>query len=153
MDVYSKLKEFYLNHAIKFREIQHSQGATAEDYHNALGCKYEQQLKCLLLRIKGSTGKYYTLYVIQAQKQADLNDLKTKLEAKGIRMANRDELKKVTGCNFGEVPPAGKLFGIRMLLDKDFLKENEVFMNAGKVDVSFVVAPQDLIHVEEPTLI
>ena len=68
-------------------------------------------------------------------------------------MATKEELKTVTGCNYGELPPLGKIFNIQLIMDKDFLKEQETFMNAGKVDVSFVVNPLDLQRLEIPILI
>lgn len=152
-DVYIKIKNYFSSNNIQYKEIKHAPGATAEDYHNAVGCRYEQQAKCLLVRVKGLEGKYYALVVLQAQKRLDLESLKTSLIAKELRMANKDELKLVTGCNFGEVPPLAKIFNIKLILDKDFLNEKEIFMNAGKVDVSFVVNPLDIQKLESPILI
>lgn len=152
-NVYIKIKNYFSSNKIQYREIIHAPGATAEEYHIAVGCRYEQQAKCLLIRVKGSEGKYYALVVLPAQKRLDLESLKTSLYAKELRMANKDELKQVTGCNFGEVPPLAKIFKIKLVLDKDFLNEKEIFMNAGKVDVSFVVNPLDIQKLESPILI
>ena len=118
-----------------------------------LGCRYEQQAKCLLVRIKSQEGKYYSIVVIPAQKRLDLESLKISFNAKELRMANKDELKNVTGCNFGEVQPLGKIFNIKMAMDKDFLNEKEIYMNARKVDVSFIVNPLDIQKLESPTII
>lgn len=153
MDVYSSLKEYLLTNKVTFKEITHAVGDTAEAYHQAVGCKYEQQLKCLLIRAKGENGKYYAIVTIPANKRLDLNGLKEKIKVKELRLANKDELKQVTGCNFGELPPFAKLFNLNLIMDKDFLNEQEVYLNAGKVDVSFVVSPVDLQRVEQPTMI
>ncbi len=152
-DVYTKIKNYFTTNNISYREIKHPPGATAEEYHNAVGCRYEQQAKCLLVRVKGLEGKYYSIVVIPAQKRLDLEVLKTCLNAKELRMANKDELKQVTYCNFGEVPPLAKIFNIRLVMDKDFLKEKEIYMNAGKVDVSFVVNPLEIQKLESPVMI
>lgn len=152
-DIYSKIKNYFSSHTITYREIKHAPGATAEEYHKAVGCRYEQQAKCLLVRVKGMDEKYYTIVVIPAQKRLDLESLKALLKAKEVRMANKDELKQVTGCNFGEVPPLAKIFNLKLMMDKDFLKEIEMYMNAGKVDVSFVVNPLDIQKLESPVLI
>lgn len=153
MDVYQSLKQYLENNKVSFKEITHEIGDTAEAYHQAVGCRYEQQLKCLLIRVKGENGKYYAIVVIPANKRLDLNDLKQKLNVKELRLANKDELKQVTGCNFGELPPFAKLFNLSLIMDKDFLNEQETYLNAGKVDTSFVVSPLDLQRVEQPTLI
>lgn len=152
-DVYTKIKNYFNSNNVIFKEIKHAPGATAEEYHNAVGCRYEQQAKCLLVRVKEQEGKYYAIVVIPAQKRLDLESLKISLSAKELRMANKDELKQVTGCNFGEVPPLAKIFNIKLVMDKDFLIEKEIFMNAGKVDVSFVVNPLDIQKIESPLII
>ena len=151
--VYTKVKNYFISNNVVFKEIQHSPGATAEEYHIAVGCKYEQQAKCLLVRIKGQENKYYSIVVIPAQKRLDLENLKNVLNAKELRMANKDELKNVTGCNFGEVPPLGKIFNIKLIMDKDFLNEKEIYMNAGKVNVSFITSPLDIQKIESPMMI
>lgn len=73
--------------------------------------------------------------------------------AKKVRGATLDELQKITGCVYGEVPPAGKIFGIQLVMDNDFLREQETFMNAGIVTKSFVVNPNDLVRVEKPKIL
>ena len=151
-EMYQKLKQFYADNGIIVREIHHAFGATAEDYHNAVGCLYEQQAKCLLIKVYAES-EYFVMFTIPAQKRADLETVKQIFNARKVRMATRDELKRITGCDFGEVPPSGKLFGIKLLMDKDFLNEREVFLNAGRVDVSFVVNPHDIQRVEDPIMV
>lgn len=151
-NVYLEIKKFFEENGIVHKEINHAPGATAEEYHNAVGCRYEQQAKCLLIRVKGEEGKYYAIFALPAQKRADLEALKSTLAAKELRMANKDELYEVTGCNFGEVPPLGKIFGIKLILDKDLLGEKEIYLNAGKVDVSFIVNPEDIVRAENPII-
>lgn len=152
-DIYQKIKDHFTKNNVTFKEITHSPGATAEEYHNAVGCKYEQQAKCLLVRAKSEMGKYYAIVAIPAQKRLDLDYLKKELDLKEIRMANKDELRQVTGCNFGEVPPLGSIFNVRLIMDKDFLQQEEIYMNAGRVDISFILHPTELLRLEKPTLI
>lgn len=149
---YQKLKQFYTDHHISFREVEHAPGASAEEYHHALGCRYEQQLKCLLIKVYETGNEHFVMVTIPAQKRADFEKIKQLFNAKKMRGATLDELRQVTECEYGEVPPAGKIFSIPLVMDKDFLKEKEVFMNAGKVDVSFVVNPLDLQQLENPIM-
>lgn len=150
---YQKLKQFYSDNAVSFQEREHAPGASAEDYHNALGCKYEQQLKCLLIKVYGPENDQFVMVTIPAQKRADFEALKSLFNAKKVRGATLDELRQVTGCEYGEVPPAGKIFNITLAMDKDFLKEQEVYMNAGVVNKSFITSPNELVRVEAPIMI
>lgn len=150
---YQKLKQFYTDHQVSFREIDHAPGASAEEYHSALGCRYEQQLKCLLVKVYETGNEHFVMVTIPAQKRADFEKIKHVFTAKKVRGATLDELRQITGCEYGEVPPAGKIFGIPLVMDKDFLREQEVYMNAGVITKSFVISPQDLVRVEEPTML
>lgn len=152
-DVYSKIKNYFTTNNIIYREIKHDPGASAEDYHKALGCRYEQQLKSLLLKIYENGKEYFVVLTIPAQKRADFETIKTAMNAIKVRMATQEELKVNTGCSYGELPPLGKIFNLQLIMDKDFLIEQETFMNAGKVDISFVVNPLDLQKLENPILI
>lgn len=150
---YQKLKQFYTDNQVTFREIEHAPGASAEEYHNALGCRYEQQLKCLLIKVYEQGKEYFAMITIPAQKRADFEKIKEMFNAKKVRGATLDELRQITGCEYGEVPAAGKIFNIQLVLDKDFLNEKEVYMNAGIVTKSFVIDPQDLQRIESPQMI
>jgi len=151
-ETYQKLRQFYMDHMVAFREIEHASGASAEEYHNALGCRYDQQLKCLLVKVYLQGTDCFVMVTIPAQKRVDFGKIKEIFNAKKVRGATLDEVKQVTGCEYGEVPPAGKIFGIKLLIDKDFMNENETYMNAGILTKSFVVNPHDIIRVEEPIL-
>lgn len=150
---YQKIKQFYTDNQVSFREVQHAPGASAEEYHTALGCRYEQQLKCLLVKVYEPNNEHFVMVTVQAQKRADFEKIKQLFNAKKVRGATLDELRQATGCEYGEVPPTGKIFGIPLVMDKDFLNEQEVYMNAGVVTKSFVVSPNDLVRVEEPIML
>ena len=82
----------------------------------------------------------------------DVDQIGGILGYKKIRLADKDQLFSVTGCKFGELHPFAKTFGLPLLLDKDFLTENEVYINAGRLDYSVVLKPQDIVNLEQPTL-
>ena len=151
-DVYTSIKDFFDENSISYREVEHASGASAEEYHNALGCRYEQQAKCLLLKIYGDT-EYFVILTIPAQKRANLDLIASTLKARKVRMATKEELKEVTGCNFGELPPLGKIFNLSLIMDGDFLNESEIFLNAGRVDRSFIINPLELKRAENPLII
>ena len=150
MDVYESIARYFQANNIEYREIHHAPGASTEEYHQAVGCRYEQQAKCLFLKVIAVQGTYFVICAIPAQKKANLKALRTLLGAKEVRFASKDELKDVTGCEFGELPPAGKLFGVQLLMESELLNEQEIYLNAGRVDVSFVIDPRELQRVENP---
>jgi Ala-tRNA(Pro) deacylase len=150
VDVYTSIGQYFRDQHIPYREIQHAPGASTEEYHQALGCRYEQQAKCLFLKVTEPDRNYFVICAIPALKKANMKALRNLLGAKEVGFASKDELKAVTGCNFGELAPVGKLFGVQLLMEADLLNEDEIYLNAGRVDISFVVNPHDLQRVEEP---
>lgn len=44
MENFQKIKDYLVSKNIQFREISHDKGATAEEYHQALGCTYSSFL-------------------------------------------------------------------------------------------------------------
>lgn len=150
---YEKLKQFYLDNNVNFREINHKPGASAEEYHSVVGCRYQQQLKCLLVKMYEPGKDYFVMVIIPANKRADFEKLKQVFNAKKVRGATLEELNQVLGCQYGEVPASGKIFDIPLVLDKDFLNEDEVYMNAGLTTKSFVTSPKEIIRVEEPHML
>jgi Ala-tRNA(Pro) deacylase len=155
----TKLKiEGYLdeNH-IKYQGIEHAPAAGAEEYMRTLNTRLEQQAKVLLVTYnkessKGHLAKGYAVVAIQGQKKADLEGLKEIIGASKLRLADRNQLKEITGCNFGELHPFARLFGLSLLMDKDLLQEERIYINAGRLDYSIVLDPKDLAKLENPIL-
>ena len=99
-DTYQKLKQFYTDNQVTFREIEHAPGASAEEYHKALGCRYEQQLKCLLIKVYEQGKEYFVMVTIPAQKRADFEKIKLMFNAKKVRGATLDQLRHVNRCQY-----------------------------------------------------
>ena len=148
-----KIKFFLEEHQIIYQEITHKPAASAEEYHQILGTRYEQQAKALLIRYKKPGVKGFVVVTIPAQKRANLEQIKNVLQAKSVRLAEPKQLQEVTGCNFGELPPLGKIFGLQLLMDQELLLEPKIYFNAGKLDLSIVLSPKDLQKLEEPILL
>jgi Ala-tRNA(Pro) deacylase len=151
-DVYEAISQYFADNKLDYREVHHAPGGSTEDYHQAVGCRYEQQAKCLFLKVREAERSYFVICAIPAQKKVNMKALRNLLSAKEVGFATKEELKAVTGCNFGELAPVGKLFGVPLLMESDLLNEDEIFINAGRLDVSFAFNPRDLQRIENPIL-
>ena len=148
-----KIKSFLEEHQINYQQITHKPAASAEEYHQILGTRYEQQAKALLIRYKKPGDKGFVVVTLPAQKRANLEQIKEILQAKSVRLAERTQMETVTGCNFGELPPLGKIFGLQLVMDQELLQEPKIYFNAGKLDLSIIMSPEELQRIEEPILI
>ena len=152
MSVLEKVESYFQENNIEYKKIKHKRAGSAEEYHNILNTRYEQQAKALLLRYKKPGEKGFIVATLQAQKQLNLDQIKDLLQAKSIRLAEPRQLQETTGCNFGELPPLGKIFDLQLIMDKDFLNEREIYFNAGSLSDSFIINPKILLDLEKPML-
>lgn len=136
-----------------FKEINHQPAASAEEYQNTLGTRFEQQVKVVLIRYKGPTGQGYAPVALPAKKQVDMEKVQNILGAKSVRLASKDELYEATECRFGELHPFASIYSKKLIFDSDLLKEEEVYFNAGKLDFSMVVNPNTIVFLERPIII
>lgn len=148
--VAERLREYFDDHGIAYSVVEHEPAASADEYHAVLGARYEQMPKAVFLRYRGEDGKRFVILAIQAHKRADLERVATLLDARDVRLGTREQLRAVTGCEFGELPPVGRLFGLPLLFDRDLLAEELVYFNAGSLTRSMAVDPTALEALERP---
>jgi Ala-tRNA(Pro) deacylase len=148
--VADRLREYLDRHGVSYRLIEHAPAASAEEYHAILGTRYEQMPKAVFLRYRGGDEQRFALLALQAHKRADLVHVATLLGARDVRLGSREQLREVTGCEFGELPPLGGLFGLPLLFDRDLLSEHELFFNAGSLTTSAAVSAAALETLERP---
>ena len=150
--VYSKIIQYLENKNLEYQVLDHNPVASAEEYQKVMGTRYEQQAKALLLRYKNSDQKGFIVVSVQAQKTVNLEQLKELLGVKVLKMAQKGQLVSETGCNFGELPPLGSIFGLPLMMDKDLLGEELIYFNAGLLTKSIVMNPISIKEIEEPQL-
>jgi Ala-tRNA(Pro) deacylase len=124
--VAEQLREYFDDHGVRYRIITHEAAASADEYHAILGTRYEQMPKAIFLRYQDKDRKGFAILALQAHKRADLQRVRRVLTASDVRLGSRDELGEVTGCEFGELPLVGGLFGLPLLFDQDLLAEDEL---------------------------
>lgn len=139
---------------VPYREIGHTPAASAEEYQRVLGTRLEQQAKCLLVQLKRSKRgpSEYALVTVPAQKRVDLDRI-SEITGASVRLADRDQLARVTGCRFGELPPIGSIMKLPLFMDRELLSEAEIYFNAGRLDRSMAASPVDIAKLEQATLI
>jgi Ala-tRNA(Pro) deacylase len=118
--------------------------------HAVLGTRYEQMPKAVFLRYRDKDGEGFAILAVQANKRADLQRVARLLDARDVRLGTREQLREATGCEFGELPPVGGVFGLPLLFDHDLLTEGTVYFNAGSLTMSIAVDPNALDALEQP---
>jgi Ala-tRNA(Pro) deacylase len=98
--------------------------------------------------------KDFCMIVISAILKFNNKTAKKLLNTKNLRFVNTDELKSLTKCIPGAVPPFGSLFGLKTYLDKSLIDQGEtVSFNAGMRTRSVVMKTNDYIEIEKPEIV
>jgi Ala-tRNA(Pro) deacylase len=150
ISVAQRLGQYFDERGVAYRVIEHAPAATADEYHAVLGTRYEQMPKAVFVRYLVGDAERFAILAVQAHKRADLKRVASLLGARKARLGSRDQLRAATGCEFGELPPLGGLFGLASLFDQDLFAEDELFFNAGSLTSSVAVSPSALDAVEQP---
>jgi Ala-tRNA(Pro) deacylase len=148
MDAHARICDWLRQHGAAFEVLTHPAAGSAADYQRTLGTRLEQQAKALLVQHDGG----HAVVTLQAQKRADLALVAQLLGSGTAKLADRGALKGLTGCNFGELPPLGRCYGLPLLMDRDLLGEPLVYFNAGSLERSIRMDPRMLVEVEQPLL-
>lgn len=145
-----RIREYLDANGLQYRVIEHEAAGSAEEYHEVLGTRFEEQAKALFVRYKKPGDKGFVILALQAQKRADLNRVARLVKATETRLGTAQQLAEATGCSFGELPPLGGIYGLQLLMDKDLLTQDEIFFNAGTLTVSIAVDPKEIEKLEQP---
>ena len=139
-EVTRKALEMLAAQNIAFQKLVHEPVTTSEAAAGARGSRLEQGAKALIVK---ANEKYYHL-IISAAKRVDNNKLRKILGTNRVRFATPEELKTLTGCLPGAVPPFGNLFDLPVLMDDALLAEETAYFNCGSHTVSLRMARTDL---------
>jgi Ala-tRNA(Pro) deacylase len=150
--VAERLRNYFDDQGVAYRLIEHEPAGSAVEYHTVLGTRYEQMPKAVFLRFRRKDSKGFAILALQADKRADLPRVARLLDARDVGLGSREQLREATGCDWGELPPVGRLFGLPLLFDQDLLSEDELYFNAGSLTMSMAVRPKALEALERPIL-
>jgi prolyl-tRNA editing enzyme YbaK/EbsC (Cys-tRNA(Pro) deacylase) len=113
---------------------------TAPDAARAIGCDVAQIVKSLVFMADGRP----VLALTSGSNRADVTKLAALLEAREVRRATADEARAATGFAIGGTPPFGFPEPVRVLMDEDLLRHEELWAAAGTPDSVFRITPEQL---------
>jgi len=145
-EVLEEIKQSLLAEKKEYEIIEHEPVFTSKDAAKARGTDIKQSAKALILK----TDKGFIQAIIPGDKEVDLHKLKGIAGVKKIEMASADEVKEVTGCSIGSVPPFGNLFNIDVYVDKDLADQKMVAFNAGSHTTSIKIKAKSWLDVVRP---
>lgn len=152
----AKILDLLNRHRASYRTLSHAPTRTSQESADIRGVPLSSGSKAMLLRGKKNAlpgGKTFCLAVLSASSRADLKRLKQILKVKELSMATEQEVKTVTGCLPGAVPPFGSLFeGVLTVADNSLKRQgSNINFNAGLRTESILgLSTQSYYEIEMP---
>ncbi|MFX1254659.1 MAG: aminoacyl-tRNA deacylase [Promethearchaeota archaeon] len=134
---------FLVNNKVKFEIIEHKEidGTQSEDLVKALNVPLNHIIKVLLWKLRG--GKF-VLTVLSGDQRLDKSILKQYLQKKVDRLANKDELIKITGYEAGGIPPILLISDVPCFVDEHLMELEWVIGSAGSPYYGLKLDPVDI---------
>jgi Cys-tRNA(Pro) deacylase len=115
---------------------------TAEDAARAVGCKLAQIVKSLVLDCDGLP----VVVLVPGDRRADTRKVAQAAGARRASVAGPDQVRSVTGFEPGAVAPFPLPRVSRVLVDRQVLVHDRVWIGAGSPNHLATLAPADLVR-------
>lgn len=151
-NVLDQLCEMFRAGNAQFRVLHHeAAGKTSQSVAEIRGTELGQGAKALCCTIKGNGVKKHVLAVLPADMQADLSELARAIGGRRASLASPDEVRELTGCVFGAIPPVSLHPELELVVDQTlFGRYEEIAFNAGHLDRSIIIRTEDYRRIVNP---
>ncbi|HIG93453.1 TPA: YbaK/prolyl-tRNA synthetase associated domain-containing protein [Candidatus Woesearchaeota archaeon] len=148
IQLFNRIKVFLDEQKVEYIVKTHLPTSTSEDSARERGEPLKIGAKALL--VKDNT--HFVLVIVPADRRLDTGKLKKILHSQNLRFATAEELKQLTGCEKGAVPPFGHLLGmgVEMIVDEALFGEEYLAFNAGSLEVSIKMKTADYKRIIQP---
>ena len=130
-------------------EVLNSSARTAVDAANSLKCEVGAIVKSLLLRADDG----YVLCLVSGDKKCSLNKVKKITGKKDVCMANAEDVKKQTGFTIGGVSPVGLTNNLKIMIDNQLNRFQDIFAAAGHPNTVFKIDFKNLKEITKGVIV
>lgn len=152
-DIHERLCELLDRAGVTYRVLEHAPEGRTEIISRARGNRIEQAIKSIVVQVRmNGKDNRYCLANVPGDCRVDLEGIRALFAAESAAIAARARAEELAGCVVGSIPPFS--FDSRLIVLADpLVRENEqVVFNAGRLDRSIFMSPEDYIRVAGPRL-
>ncbi|MCF7861741.1 aspartate--tRNA ligase [Candidatus Woesearchaeota archaeon] len=139
--VFDQIKQLLDKAEAKYDVVEHKAVFTSRDAAKVRGTELKQGCKALICH----TDKGFVQAVVPGDSEIDLNAFKKAAGFSSVELADAKNVKRITDCNIGSVPPFANLFDLPVFIDKAVTENEIVAFNAGSHTKSIKMKSEDLI--------
>lgn len=151
MQCKERLEAYLREHQVPFQLQQHAQAFTAQKIAESEHISGKIVAKTVIALL--ADGHMIAL-VLPASSRADLNQVRTVLGAKEIRLAHEREFADAfPDCEVGTMPPFGNLYGIPVYVEKRLTEQETMVFPVGTYTDTMSLTYADFERLVQPKVI
>lgn len=139
--VFEMITSLLDSHSVAYEVIEHEPVYTSEQAAEVRGTPLHTGAKAMVML----ADKRAVLFVLPADRRIDTKGFKRSHKVKDLRMADSEEVERLTGLTSGSIPPFGNLLGLPTYVDRSLLENRQISFNAGLHTKSIIMSPQDYL--------
>ncbi|MER5887989.1 YbaK/EbsC family protein [Streptomyces sp. NPDC001941] len=138
---------------VAFRVIAHRPEGSTEAASVLRRHPLEQAAKSLVVRVAtGKRSRRYVLAVVPGDRRVDLAALAERYGGREASFADRAVAERLAGSVSGSITPFAFSPELDLLVDEGLLVHDEIYFNAGRLDLSVALAVPDYLELAGPTV-
>jgi prolyl-tRNA editing enzyme YbaK/EbsC (Cys-tRNA(Pro) deacylase) len=131
------LRNYVRERGIKAEVIEVGRASTVAEAAKALGCSKREIIKSIVL----VAGNEAVIAIVDGTSSVDLKRVE-ELIGKAVRIAEREEVRRLTGFQAGGVPPVGH--GCKAFVDERVLRSERVYGGGGDERHLLLISPAEI---------
>ena len=150
-NTYKQLIELLNRNNADYRLIDHPPEGRTEIVSPMRGNKLSEAAKCIIVMVKlTKKDKKYILAVVPGDAKVDLEKIKNLFSAIYVSFAAQETAEKLAGSVSGTILPFSFHPELQLIVDPILLKNEEIFFNAARLNLSMALKTADYIKITKP---
>ncbi|HEY7714690.1 MAG TPA: YbaK/EbsC family protein [Candidatus Binatia bacterium] len=147
MPILKKLKELFDHAKVPYEVFNHPLAYTAQEIAAKQHVSGNEIAKVVMLEVDGSL----VMAVIAGNHKISPETVRASLGAVDVTLAAEDEfMRRFPECEIGAMPPFGRLFGLKTVVDPALEKDEYIYFNAGNHVQTVRLRYQDFMALAKP---
>ncbi|MFF8641573.1 YbaK/EbsC family protein [Streptomyces sp. NPDC015345] len=152
-DVFRRLTDMFSSGSVSYRMIPHEPEGSTEAASRLRRHPLQQAAKSIVVRVAtGKRSRRYVLAVVPGDRRVDLAALAERYGGREASFADRAVAERLAGSVSGSITPFAFSSELDLLVDENLLVHEEIYFNAGRLDLSVALSVSDYLDLAEPTV-
>lgn len=147
----TSLEDFINENGLNATIIEHEKPVrTVDEALQVLQCSSNDIIKSLVVKANFEGFEDFFLVLIQGDRRIHTKKLKIALNAKDVKLASPEEVKRITKFDIGDVPPIS--VPLPIIIDERVLLKPSVYAGGGAPNKNLKLLTKELVELVHPLI-